>query len=209
MSVKEAFDNVIGKVADATKDEIISDLEISYKEALDIIVKEERETALRASEIPLSKNRTAEILKRRIIGAAELKARNRSLQILEDTINKIFEETLKKISDISFVKNYDESLKNLLDEGVKAIGGKEFQIYSNNNDKDRLVKIINKYRKDKKVNINLSQKKLNCRGGVQVTNINGTAIYDNTFEARLKRLKPLLRKEISDLLTKGAEKNGR
>ncbi len=202
MSGKEAFENVVGKVANDAKAEILSSLEDAYKDALELVEYEERETAVKAAEIPQSKDRQADTLKRRIIGGAELKARNRTLQLIEETVNRVFEESLKKLDNLSSIKGYDKSLKRLLEEGVDAIGGSEFLIYGNSQDKDRLKKISREVEKSLKVKIKLSSKTLNSRGGVQVMNSDGTVIYDNTIEARLERLKPFLRKQISDMLTK-------
>ncbi|MFQ6135447.1 MAG: V-type ATP synthase subunit E [Nitrososphaerales archaeon] len=202
MSSRESFENVVGKVARDAKAEILSSLEEAYKDALEIVEYEGREAAVKAAEIPQSKDRQAGTLRRRIIGGAELEARNRSLQLVEETVNRVFEGSLKRLNDLSSVKGYDKSLKRLLEEGVDAIGGDEFLIHTNSNDQDMLKKISREVETSRKVKIKLSSKPLDCRGGVQVMNSDGSVIYDNTVEARLERLKPLLRKQISDMLTK-------
>lgn len=202
MSGREAFENVVGKVAKDVQKEIIASLDEAYKDALEMVEAEERETILRAAEIPQSKDRQADTLRRRIIGGAELKARNRSLQILEEAVNRIFEESLKRLENLSSKKGYERSLKKFLEEGVEAIGGEEFIVSANSADLGMLKRFSPEVEKSEGVKIKLSSKALGCRGGVQVMNIDGSVIYDNTVEARLERLKPLLRKQISDLLTK-------
>jgi V/A-type H+-transporting ATPase subunit E len=199
---KEAFDNVVSKVVNDVKREILLSLENSHNDALEIIEKTEQETNIKAAEILQSVDKLGDTLHSKIIGNAELKARNNSLQLIEETINKIFEESLKGLVNISSNKSYDKSMKKLLEEGLDAIGGKEFNISCNTKDVDLLKNISKEIQKTRKINIELSSKNLNCMGGVQVMNSDGSVIFNNTVEVRLERFKPLLRKQISDMLTK-------
>ncbi len=200
MSNREAFENVVGKVAKDVQSEIKSSLEEAYKEALQIIDSAEKESVAKASEIPHSKERQAETLRRRIIGSAELKARNLSLQVLEEAVNRVFDESLKKMEDQSSMKNYGKSLKMFLEEGVDAIGGEEFTVVGRSADKDLLKKVSHEVEKEHNIKIKIASETLESRGGVLVKNSDGSVIYDNTIEARLERLKPLLRKQISEIL---------
>ena len=202
MNNKEAFDNVVSKVVNDVKREILLSLENSHNDALEIIENTEQETNIKAAEILQSVDRLGDTLHSKIIGNAELKARNNSLQLIEETINKIFEESLKGLVNISSNKSYDKSMKKLLEEGLDAIGGKEFNISCNTKDVDLLKNISKEIQKTRKINIELSSKNLNCMGGVQVMNSDGSVIFNNTVEVRLERFKPLLRKQISDMLTK-------
>jgi len=138
--------------------------------------------------------------RRRIIGSAELKARNLSLQVLEETVNRVFDESLKKMEDSSSMKNYGKSLKKFLEEGVDAIGVEEFTVVGRSADKDLLKKVSHEVEKEHNVTIKVASETLESRGGVQVKSSDGSVIYDNTIEARLERLKPLLRKQISEIL---------
>jgi V/A-type H+-transporting ATPase subunit E len=199
---KEAFDNVVSKVVNDVKREILLSLENSHNDALEIIEKTEQETNIKAAEILQSVDKLGDTLHSKIIGNAELKARNNSLQLIEETINKIFEASLKGLVNISSNKSYDKSMKKLLEEGLDAIGGKEFNISCNTKDVDLLKNISKEIQKTRKINIELSSKNLNCMGGVQVMNSDGSVIFNNTVEVRLERFKPLLRKQISDMLTK-------
>ena len=202
MNNKEAFDNVVSKVVNDVKREILLSLENSHNDALEIIENTEQETNIKAAEILQSVDKLGDTLHSKIIGNAELKARNNSLQLIEETINKIFEESLKGLVNISSNKSYDKSMKKLLEEGLDAIGGKEFNISCNTKDVDLLKNISKEIQKTRKINIELSSKNLNCMGGVQVMNSDGSVIFNNTVEVRLERFKPLLRKQISDMLTK-------
>lgn len=202
MSSKKAFDNVVGKVINNTKSEILLNLEQTYSDISLIFENAESEADIKSTEILQSIDRQGDILQRRIIGNAELKARNMSLQLIEDTVNKIFEKSMKQLESVSSNKGYDISVKKLLEEGIDAIGGNNFIISCNSKDTDLLKKIINKVEKEKKVNLKLSLNSINCMGGVQIMNNSKSVIFNNTVEARLNRFKPLLRKQISDMFTK-------
>ncbi len=43
----------------------------------------------------------------------------------------------------------------------------------------------------------LSSETIDCLGGVQVRSKDGTMTFTNTIDARLERMKPLIRKEIA------------
>lgn len=202
MTNEKAFENVVGKVINNTKTEILSNLDKSYSDVSTIFENSEREADIQSEEILQSIDRQGDILQRRIIGNAELKSRNMSLQLIEDTVNKIFAESLKRFENASSGKGYNKSMKRLLEEGIDAIGGDDFIISCNSNDTNLCKKIVSEIQKEKKVNIKLSLNSINCMGGIQIMNKNESVIFNNTLEARLNRFKPLLRKQISDLFTK-------
>jgi V/A-type H+-transporting ATPase subunit E len=199
---REILDNVVGKVVNEAKSEILADLEKTFNEAIESINYQKQEIGIKAAEIPQSKERQAEILNRRIIGGAELKVRNSSLEIVEETVNSVFDQSLKRLSDPSSFKSYRNSLRRYLEEGIEAIGGNEFIILFNSNDYELLRDISKDIEKKIDVKITISSEKINCRGGVQVMNKDKTIKYDNTLESRLDRLRSVLRKEIADIITK-------
>ncbi len=202
MSSKEAFENVIGKVVKDTKEEIRISLEKAYKDALDIIEDERKKAVVEAEEIAQSEDRQAEAVKKRILLSAELEVRKKSLRILDETIGNVFEEFLKELDNLSASKGYDKVMKSFLEEGITAIGGNEFIIYANTKDKNLLNRIGHEVEKSRNVKIILSSESHKCKGGLQISNSDGSVIYDNTIEMKLERLKPLLRKQLSNILKK-------
>ncbi|HEY4699146.1 MAG TPA: V-type ATP synthase subunit E family protein [Nitrososphaerales archaeon] len=199
---RKSFENVIGKVVKDAELEIISSLNESYKEALDIIDTAEKNSSKSSAEIPRLKERQADLLKKRILGGAELKARNKTLNVVDEYVNKVFEESLKKMTNLSSDKKYGLHMKKLLEEGIDEIEGQNFIAYSNSSDKELIKKIIKDIENSKSVKIKLHSETLGCRGGVKLMNKEGSIIYDNTIESRLERLKSLLRKEVADVFTK-------
>lgn len=202
MNERKSFENVIGKVVKDTELEIISSLNESYKEALAIIDTAEKNSSQSSAGIPQLKERQADLLKKRILGGAELKARNKTLNVVDEYVNKVFEESLKKMTNLSSDKKYGLHMKKLLEEGIDEIEGQDFIAYTNSSDKELIKKIIKDVENNKSVKIKLHSETLGCRGGVKLMNKAGSIIYDNTIESRLERLKSLLRKEVADVFTK-------
>jgi len=203
LTVRASLENVIGKVAKEALQEMLSSLDKEYRDILATIEAEERESASKVAEILRGGDRQAETIKRRIISRAELDARNRSIRLLEEAVNRVFEESLKVFERQSLGKRYKKALMRLLEEGVEAIGAGEVVVAGSSRDRDALRKAAYTVEKSRGVKITVSRKPLNCIGGVYITSVDGSMIYDNTVEARLERLKPLLRKEIFDMMLKG------
>jgi V/A-type H+-transporting ATPase subunit E len=47
----------------------------------------------------------------------------------------------------------------------------------------------------------LSEDSIETIGGIVLSNADGTVKFDNTFESRLERMRPALRKEVAGILT--------
>ena len=43
----------------------------------------------------------------------------------------------------------------------------------------------------------MASEDIDCLGGIQIKSRDGTMAFDNTLDARISRLKPLIRKEIA------------
>ncbi|MGI0047906.1 MAG: V-type ATP synthase subunit E family protein, partial [Nitrososphaera sp.] len=54
--------------------------------------------------------------------------------------------------------------------------------------------------KNPRIKINLSNDHIDVLGGIRVKSADGTMTYDNTIDSRIERLKPLIRKNIAQML---------
>ncbi|MCS4538304.1 MAG: V-type ATP synthase subunit E family protein [Thaumarchaeota archaeon] len=199
MIAQSALDNVVGKVVEEAKQEILKILESGKMEGEDIIYQAQREAEVEAGKILSSKDRQVESLSRRIIGSAELEARNKSLRLVEDNINKVFENALGKLAK-NKPKEYKEAMRKMAAEAVEAVGAKKVILSCNNEDKS-LVKGIAK-QVSKSIDVSVADKSIVCVGGVKAATADGSIRFDNTLEARLNRMKPTLRKQIAEHFSK-------
>ena len=199
MIAQSALDNVVGKVVEEAKQEILKILESGKMEGEDILYQAQREAEVEAGKILSSKDRQVESLSRRIIGSAELEARNKSLRLVEDNINKVFENALAKLAK-NKPKEYKDAMKKMVAEAVEAVGAKKVILSCNNEDKS-LVKGIAK-QVSKSIDVSVADKPIVCVGGVKAATADGSIRFDNTLEARLNRMKPTLRKQIAEHFSK-------
>ncbi|MBI4257447.1 MAG: hypothetical protein HY619_00685 [Thaumarchaeota archaeon] len=204
MAEGTSVENVVSKVSDEAKQEMIAILGEGVKEAETILEAGRLEATEAVTKILESKDRQVDAVKRRVIGNAELAARNRGLQLTEETVNKVFQQALDKIARLESVGAYDDALKRILEEGVTSLGVKQVVCSCNKRDHKTVSKLAKEVAKRTGVKIELDPQVLNCSGGIRVRSADGGVVYDNTVEARLARIKPLLRRQVYDLLTGGS-----
>ena len=131
-------------------------------------------------------------------------ARNKQLILIETTVNQVFQEAKTNLSESYKEESYYVLLTKMIEESVAGIGSNDVVIECNKNDFSRVKNIISDLSKSNGVRIKLSDQPLNNIGGIRIISSDGSMSYDNTLESRIERLKPLIRKNIVQLL-KGVE----
>ena len=198
---QSAIDNVVGKVTEEVKTEIISILDSGLKEAETIVSNATKESEDELARLELESTRNISSNSMQVLGAAEIEARDKSLRLLEDKMNQVFKSTLKNLKT-NKPNGYDKFLNNSLSEGIKSIGGDEFILYYTKSDKDRITKLSSQFSEKNNCSIVLSDDFLSASGGIKISNKDGDVVVVNTFEARLERTKPELRKLLADKFMK-------
>lgn len=193
------FEGTINKVADEAMREVMNGLKEGYQEAMAFLDDVERETLQEASRTLSEKSRQAETLKRQVIGSAELKTRNMVLQLIEEGVEKVFSEAKKRLEEMAAREEYKTALKRLVEESLEMIGAEELIILGNSRDIPLLKKLADEISKKKRVKLKVEGKPIKTCGGLKLSTPDGTVMYDNTFEARLERLRPVLRRDVAAL----------
>lgn len=182
----------IDKILEKTEKDILVNLENSFsdtKQTLDnSIPKLEQEF----DKIISDGKKEADKIEKQIVGSSDLEARNKQLLALEEAINKVFTKALDQISNIDRSGDYSNLMKTLLDESTKILGTTKVIVSTNSKDKDLVQSLLSKY-----PGAELSSQTINCLGGIVVKSKEGAMKFDNTLDARIQRLKPLIRKQIS------------
>lgn len=103
--------------------------------------------------------------------------------------------------------DYRALLVALLHEGCQAIEGEQLVAQLNNRDLSHYQaewpQLLTEAGCDKTVT--LSDDKCECSGGVLLYNVTNDIRYDNTFEGRLARLRPVLQQTIGEHLFSGID----
>ena len=185
-----ALDQTIDKILNKTEANILDNLNLalsdSHKALDDAVPMLEQEY----DKIIADGNKEADKIAQQLVGSANLEARNKQLLVLEDAVNRVFTKALDQIKDTDRSGKYVDLIKSLIDEATKILGTSEVVVYTN--EKDRNV-----VQSQLPSGSELSPDVINCLGGVQIKSKDGAMTFDNTLDARIERLKPLIRKEIA------------
>ena len=192
MASNSSLEQAIDKILEKTEKEILSDLENSgtaSKETLDnSLPKLEHEF----DQIISNGKKEADKIEKQIIGSSDLETRNKQLTTVEESIDKVFTKALEEIANTDRGGDYSNLIKSLLDESTRILGTTEVVVFTNSKDKDVVQSALSQY-----TGAELSSETIECLGGVKVKSKDGAMTFDNTIDAKIERLKPLIRKDIA------------
>ena len=195
-----SLERTIDKVLSQTESELISQIDSGFQEALAKLDSSRTKLKSEYEAIIESAKKEAENLKRQIVGSSRLTARNKELVLIESAINEIFRKVKEKLQLKSNDKLYKDLLRKMIEESISRLDSPEIVIESNKNDLDVVKKIVQDLSADKKVKLALSKKPIDIVGGIRAVSADGTMTLDNSLDSKIERLKPLIRKEIVQLL---------
>ena len=190
----DTLEDVLGQL----EGELIVELDSGKRQALSMLESAKRDARAMVGKILDTSGKQAETLKRQLVGAAELEARNSQLQTLEKAVGEVFEAAVKELRDLP-PSRYEKSLATLLDEGAEVLG-QNAKVYCNTKDRKAVSAVIGTL-SGRQHKLHLDEKAVDTIGGVVMTSMDGSVKFDNTFEARLERMRPLLRMEVSAALS--------
>ncbi len=193
----------LDKVTSEVLNEVSAELESGRAAALEEVQAMLKETKGEVAKVVEGSERQAESLKRQIIGSAELEARNKLLRTVEEATIQVFQVALAKISERSS-SQHEKALEGLIADGLGVIG-KGATVTCNVKDRKAVSSIISELNRREHAELKLDEKSIETAGGVILSSKDGTIRLVNTFEARLERLKPQLRREVARVLGSASE----
>lgn len=201
MSSISALERTVNKVLTQAEQDLITKIDSAYEESLTNLEKSKTNLRLEYDKIVQGARKQAENLKRQIVGSSRLASRNKQLVIVETAVNDAFEMAKKKLESSAKEKSYSSLINKMLKESISAIGSNEVIVECNKRDTDLVKKSISGLSKDNlKAKAVLSEKSINVIGGIRMRSADGSMTYDNTLDSRIERLKPLIRKNIVQML---------
>jgi V/A-type H+-transporting ATPase subunit E len=195
--LSKAASDTLEKVSGEFETEVLAELEAGRSETLARIEAVRKDTTEAVGKIIETSEKQAESVKRQIIGAAELDARNAQLRSLEKAVNEAFDLAAKQISTVSGASQ-EKALESLIQEGLDVIGPRA-KVSCASKDRKAVSSAIRKL--GSRAKLSLGDSEVDTMGGVILTTSDGTVRFDNTFEARLERMRPTLRKAVATILT--------
>ncbi len=195
--MSKAASDTLDKVSGEFEKEVVSDLEAGRAEVLAKLDSVRKATAEAVAKILETGEKQAESVKRQILGAAELEARNIQLKALEKAVNEAFDAASRDISEEKGA-SYEKAMARLIQEGLDVIG-QNARVQCSAKDRKAVASAVR--RLSGKERVSVDDEPVDTTGGVVLTTPDGSIRFDNTFETRLERMRPTLRKEVAAVLT--------
>ena len=194
-----SLERTIDKVLSQKESALISEIDSALQNSLKNLESSKTTLQVEYDAIIESSKKQAESLKRQIIGSSTLNARNKELIIIESAIDEIFTKAKEKLAQSNNEKNYEKLLTRMIQDSVSKLGS-EIVIQCNKADQKLVRKISSQESTTKNMKVSVSDNFLDIIGGIKATSADGTMTLDNTLDSNIESLKPLIRKEIVQLL---------
>ena len=192
MASNSSLEQSIDKILKKTEKEILLDLKNSGSDSKQTLDDSLSKLEQEYDKIISDGEKEANKIEKQIIGSSDLQVRNTQLLLLEEGVDKVFSKALDQIANVDRSGDYSNLIKTLLDESTKILGTTEVTVFTNTKDKDVVQSALSKFS-----GAELSSDTIDCLGGIIIKSKDGTMTFDNTIDARVERLKPLIRKEIA------------
>ena len=194
-----SLERTIDKVLSQKESALISEIDSALQNSLKNLESSKSSLKVEYDNIIESSKKQAENLKRQIIGSSTLNSRNKELVIIESAIDEIFDKAKEKLAKSNNEKNYEKLLARMIQDCSEKLGS-EIVIQCNKIDLSLVKKLVSQEASNKKSRITVSDQVVNILGGIRAASVDGTMSLDNTLDSNIESLKPLIRKEIVQLL---------
>lgn len=192
MTSSPALEKTVDKILNQSENELLLTLNQSLNDSKNTLSNSLSSLEQEYDRILVDGKKEADKLQKQITGSAALEARNKQLLHVEDSVEKVFAKAIEKLNDLVRNEDYTKLMTQLLDESVKGLGSSDVIVECNSKDKSVVPSILSKF-----PGATLSPNTVNCLGGIIVKSKDGSMKLDNTIDARIERLKPLIRKDIA------------
>jgi len=192
LTSNSTLESTIDKILQNTENSVLSNIKTALVDSQKVLDDSLPELEGEYDKIIADGKKEADKIEKQIIGSADIEARNKQLMALEDAVDKVFTKALDQVASADRSGDYSNLIKSLLDESTQILGTSEIIVSSNANDKDVVQSTLSQFPGSE-----LSPDTIDCLGGIIVKSKDGAMTFDNTLDARIERLKPLIRKEIA------------
>jgi V/A-type H+-transporting ATPase subunit E len=202
MSSSSSLERTINKVISQAEADFITQIDSSFQESLKNLAASRTKLESEYNRILEGARKQGDNLKRQIVGSSRLSARNRQLVLIESAVNDTFEKAKTILASSNKENSYRLLMRKILKDSVMMIDSDQVIVECNKNDIELVKEAISDSFNDdnNKIKIKISDHPLNAIGGIRLTSADGSMTFDNTLDSRIERLKPLIRKNIAQML---------
>jgi len=199
VGTNQAVERVLNSIVDEVFKEVSEGIRQALDESLALLKKVRGEVLQEVRKKVGEGRRRAEAERLRRISAAEMKAKWARVQLLDEFVNQVFDESLNRLSELRNKGQYKAILVNLVLEGLTALNTRSAILVGSKEDAQLLGEVAEDLA-GRSYSVKVSNETVETVGGVKVLLEDGSITYDNTFEARLERIKPELRRRLYALV---------
>ena len=187
-----ALEGTIDKILKNTENDVLSSLKSALDDSQQSLDDSVTKLDSEYDKIISDGKKEADKIEKQIVGGSDIEARNKQLLALEAAVDRVFTTALEQITNSDRNSDYANLIKTLLEESTKILGTTEVKVFTNAKDKDVVQSSLSSFSGSE-----LSSETIDCIGGVKIESKDGAMKFDNTIDAKIERLKPLIRKEIA------------
>ena len=192
MSSNSALESTIDQVLDRNSSEFSQSLKNSLEDAQKTLSDSLPMLEEEYEKIMSDGKKEADKIAKQIVGSADLATRNKALLLVQESADKVLEKAKEKIQNMDRNSEYSSLITKLLTEATQALNTSDVIVYTNTKDKEVVQSAVSSIS-----GAEMSNDVIDCMGGVKVTSKDGSMSFDNTIDARIELLKPLIRKDIA------------
>jgi len=191
MNYDAALEKTIDKILKKSENELLESLNQSLDDSKKVLSDSLSPLEQEYDRIISEGKKDADKIQRQIIGSSGLAERNKQILLVEESVEKVIDKAIEKLRE-SVQKDYTNLMTQLIDEAITSLGTKDVVITTNARDSKLVKSILKKFK-----GVALSSDTIECIGGIFVKSKDGSMNFDNTIDARLERLKPVIRKDVA------------
>ena len=192
MTTNLALEGTIDKILKNTENDVLSSLKSALDDSQQSLDDSVTKLDSEYDKIISDGKKEADKIEKQIVGGSDIEARNKQLLALEAAVDRVFTTALEQITNSDRNSDYANLIKTLLEESTKILGTTDVKVFTNAKDKDVVQSSLSNFSGSE-----LSSETIDCIGGVKIESKDGAMKFDNTIDAKIERLKPLIRKEIA------------
>ncbi|MBN2071009.1 MAG: V-type ATP synthase subunit E [Candidatus Krumholzibacteriota bacterium] len=199
----ESVERIVSQIFEDGEKEIASIIDKAQRTASEITAKAEKAGEEIAARILKESKEKGDTIHRRLLSSVNIEVKRTKLKAREEIVAAVNKKVRDGLEGVRSGSDYPGLLAVMIIEAITALDGGRFQVYVDRADIDLLRKEVfdivkEKIRKEGREIELLEDMVLDKRsiGGARVGVPGGRVIYDNTFEARMYRMRDEIRNII-------------
>ena len=192
MSSNSALESTIDQVLDRNSSEFSQSLKNSLEEAQKTLSDSLPMLEEEYEKIMSDGKKEADKIAKQIVGSADLATRNKALLLVQESADKVLEKAKEKIQNMERNSEYSSLITKLVTEATEGLKSSDVIVFTNSK-----FMVVVQSAVSSVSGAEMSNDTIDCMGGVKVTSKDGSMSFDNTIDAIIELLKPLIRKDIA------------